>query len=115
MQRTDKIRAYDRAFRFGVAVYRFCKLLPKEETYGISAQLRRAVVSISTNIAEEYASGADYAWYLSEAIGISKMLHVLRKRVLAEAEREADEKRQAAREKRRPSTPPPSTPSVSTP
>lgn len=33
-------------------VYRLVKLLPKEETYALSDQMRRAVVSIPSNIAE---------------------------------------------------------------
>jgi len=33
-------------------VYTLVKLLPKEETYALSDQLRRAVVSIPSNIAE---------------------------------------------------------------
>ena len=33
-------------------IYRLVKLFPREETYGLSDQLRRAVVSIPSNIAE---------------------------------------------------------------
>ncbi len=36
-------------------VYSLTRQFPKEETYGISTQLRRAVVSIPSNIAEGYA------------------------------------------------------------
>ncbi len=35
-----------------VEVYKLVKLLPKEETYALSDQMRRAVVSIPSNIAE---------------------------------------------------------------
>ena len=35
-----------------VEVYRLVKKLPKEETYALSDQMRRAVVSIPSNIAE---------------------------------------------------------------
>ena len=34
------------------SVYKLVKILPKEETYALSDQLRRAVVSIPSNIAE---------------------------------------------------------------
>ena len=34
------------------SVYKLAKILPKEETYALSDQLRRAVVSIPSNIAE---------------------------------------------------------------
>ncbi|MCL2304002.1 MAG: four helix bundle protein [Planctomycetaceae bacterium] len=35
-----------------VEIYRLVKKLPKEETYALSDQMRRAVVSIPSNIAE---------------------------------------------------------------
>ena len=36
-------------------IYRIVKLLPKEETYGLSDQMRRAAVSVPSNIAEGQA------------------------------------------------------------
>jgi four helix bundle protein len=35
-----------------IHVYRFTKTFPKEETYGLVSQMRRAAVSIPSNIAE---------------------------------------------------------------
>ena len=37
-----------------VEVYKFTENLPKAELYGLSSQMRRAVISISSNIAESY-------------------------------------------------------------
>jgi four helix bundle protein len=54
-----------------VMIYHFTKKFPKEEMYGISSQLRRAVVSIPTNIAEGCGRGSDkdFAKFAQIAIG----------------------------------------------
>ena len=51
--------------------YKLMRFLPKEETYALSNQIRRAVVSIPSNIAEGNgrASSKDYARFLSMARG----------------------------------------------
>ena len=36
-------------------VYSLCEKLPKQETYILSSQLKRAAISVSYNIAEGYA------------------------------------------------------------
>ena len=52
-------------------VYRLSKKLPQDESYGLVNQLRRAVVSIPSNIAEGNArhSQKEYAHFLSIARG----------------------------------------------
>ncbi len=54
-----------------VEIYKLVKLLPKEEIYTLSAQMRRAAVSIPSNIAEGYArkSTKEYINFLSIAQG----------------------------------------------
>ena len=42
-----------------IEVYKLVKLLPKEETYALSDQIRRAVVSIPSNIAEGQGRNSD--------------------------------------------------------
>jgi four helix bundle protein len=44
--------AWQKAMDLVVAVYRVSSAFPKEETYGLTAQLRRASISIPSNIAE---------------------------------------------------------------
>ena len=52
-------------------VYRIRQNLPKEEMYGLTSQLRRAAVSVPSNIAEGAAGRTrqQYANFLSNAIG----------------------------------------------
>lgn len=42
-----------------LSVYKETKVFPKEEVYGITSQLRRAVASIPANIAEGCAKNSD--------------------------------------------------------
>ncbi|MBQ1678304.1 MAG: four helix bundle protein [Oscillospiraceae bacterium] len=42
--------SWQKSMQLAVEVYRLTKLLPKEETYGLASQVRRAVVSVSRNI-----------------------------------------------------------------
>jgi four helix bundle protein len=44
--------AWRRAMDLDVAVYQLSRAMPADERYGLTAQMRRAVVSVSANIAE---------------------------------------------------------------
>lgn len=52
-------------------VYRLCKELPGEEKFGLSSQMKRCSVSISSNIAEGSAkrSSKDYVKFLEISLG----------------------------------------------
>ena len=54
-----------------VAVYRLTEGFPKEEIYSLTAQMRRAAVSIPSNIAEgrRRRTKKDYAYFLRIAYG----------------------------------------------
>jgi four helix bundle protein len=43
---------WKKAMRLVLNTYRYTKFFPREETYGLAAQMRRAAVSIPSNIAE---------------------------------------------------------------
>ena len=47
-----ELTVWQKAMDLVVEVYRIVKLLPREETYGLSDQMRRAAISIPSNIAE---------------------------------------------------------------
>jgi len=54
-----------------VSVYRLTDGFPREEIYGLSSQMRRAAVSISSNIAEGHGrlNRAEYRQFLGVARG----------------------------------------------
>jgi four helix bundle protein len=54
-----------------VVVYEMTRTFPKEETYGMTSQLRLAAISVAANVAEGYGRGSkkDYAYFLSIARG----------------------------------------------
>jgi four helix bundle protein len=54
--------AWQRANEFTLEVYRMTKAFPKEELYGITSQLRRASVSVPTNLVEGYARRGKKEW-----------------------------------------------------
>ena len=62
---------WQRSVEMSVALYRLTSGFPKEETYGLSSQLRRAGVSAASNIAEGYArsSRGEYKQFLGMARG----------------------------------------------
>jgi len=45
---------WQRAIQTCVAIYQFTRNFPREEMYGLTNQLRRAGVSVPSNIAEGY-------------------------------------------------------------
>ena len=63
--------AWQRAMELAEAVYHATKQLPESEEFGLTSQLRRAVVSIPSNIAEGHArqARADFLRFLRIARG----------------------------------------------
>ena len=62
-------------------VYRITAGLPVEERFGLQSQIRRAVVSISTNIVEGASrrTDTDFAHFLSIALGsANEVRHLIR-------------------------------------
>ena len=47
-----ELKVWQKAMDLTVEIYSIVKLLPQEETYALSGQMRRAAVSIPSNIAE---------------------------------------------------------------
>ena len=66
-----ELEVWQLAMQLARAVYELTAAFPREERYGLTAQLQRAVVSIPSNIAEGNARSSlkDYARFVSMALG----------------------------------------------
>jgi four helix bundle protein len=52
------LNVWQRTYELTLEIYRVTKRFPKEELYGLTSQLQRAVVSVPANIAEGYERNA---------------------------------------------------------
>jgi four helix bundle protein len=77
MRNHTKLRAFELADELAIMIYRVTKAFPKEEVYGLSSQMRRAAVSVPSNIVEGCAreSQAEYFRFLEIAFGSLRELH----------------------------------------
>lgn len=71
VKRYEELIVWQKAMLLARMVYGLQKQLPKEEIYGLGDQIRRAVVSISSNIAEGFGRDTDkeFKHFLSIARG----------------------------------------------
>ena len=85
MFRFEKLDAWREAVGFAEEVYDATRTFPREEQFGLMSQLRRAAVSISSNIAEGTgrASDTDFTRFVGIAYGslmeAVSQLHVARR------------------------------------
>jgi four helix bundle protein len=49
---------WQRAVELSLAVYKFTSRFPESERFGLTSQLRRAAVSVASNIAEGYGKSS---------------------------------------------------------
>jgi len=65
------LRIWNEAVELALAVYRVTMTFPRNEVYGLTSQMRRAAVSISSNIAEGkgHSSDGDFGRFLFHARG----------------------------------------------
>ena len=54
-RRFNDLIVWQKAHQFVLNTYNFTARFPKEETYGLTSQFRRAAISIAANVAEGYA------------------------------------------------------------
>lgn len=56
----EKLEVWRRAMNLVDSIYALTKGFPKDEAYGLASQMRRAAVSIPSNIAEGHGRGSKY-------------------------------------------------------
>jgi len=71
MQRFTDLKVWQQAHALVLAIYPLTARFPAEERFGLTSQLRRAAVSVPSNIAEgsKRVSNPEYAHYLNIAEG----------------------------------------------
>lgn len=65
------LKAWQKAHQLTLDIYKTTRRFPKEELYGLTSQIRRASVSVASNIAEGCGRGGDaeLARFLQMAMG----------------------------------------------
>ncbi len=67
----NKLKIWVRARELNKDIYRISDVFPKEEKYGLTGQIRRASISIASNISEgsSYESQPTFRRYLDISLG----------------------------------------------
>ncbi|MCA9108109.1 MAG: four helix bundle protein, partial [Planctomycetales bacterium] len=76
MRDHSKLRAFELADSLAVETYKKTRQLPKDELFGLTSQMRRAAVSVASNIVEGCSrnSTTEYVRFLEIAYGSAREL-----------------------------------------
>jgi four helix bundle protein len=71
VQSFRELLVWQRALQLTISIYRLTQGFPREEIYGLTSQIRRAAVSVPSNIAEGHGrlSTGEYRQFLGVARG----------------------------------------------
>jgi four helix bundle protein len=77
MRDHNQLRAFQLADELTMLIYKLTRGFPKDEVYGLTSQMRRAAVSVTSNIVEGCAreSKIEYHRFLDIAFGSLRELH----------------------------------------
>jgi four helix bundle protein len=79
VQNFRDLKVWTKAHSLVLAIYQISEPFPSDERYGLTSQMRRAAVSVPTNIAEGCgrSSDADFGRFLHVAMGSASELEYL--------------------------------------
>jgi len=79
MKDFKKLKVWEKAHSLTLTIYEASANFPREELYGLTSQIRRACVSVPTNIAEGCgrSSDTDFARFLQISIGSASEVEYL--------------------------------------
>lgn len=79
----EKLIVWQKSIELAKLIYSITSKFPKEEIYGLSSQIRRAVVSISSNIAEGYVKHSPKEQIRFTEIAYGSLMEVLNQTIIA--------------------------------
>lgn len=96
MFRFEKLDVWQKAVELADHVYGMTRAFPSDERFGLTAQMRRAAVSVSSNIAEGSGriSDTDFARFIEIAYG--SLMEVVSQAVIAQRQAFLDQASLAA-------------------
>jgi four helix bundle protein len=84
----ERLEVWQKAVEYACTIYDVTRTFPKEELFGLTSQLRRSSVSVSSNIAEgsSRSSKVDFARFIEIAYG-SLLLESVSELTIAQREK----------------------------
>ena len=79
----ENLTVWKESVNLSILIYKITKQFPKEELYGLTSQIRRAVVSVSSNIAEGSSKSSLKDQTRFSEIAYGSLMEVLNQIILA--------------------------------
>lgn len=79
----EKLVVWQKSIELAKIIYSITQNFPKTETYGLSSQIQRAVISVSSNIAEGYVKYSPKEQIKFTEIAYGSLMEVLNQIIIA--------------------------------
>lgn len=83
MFRFEKLEVWQKAVEFADAIYSMTREFPADERFGLTSQMRRAGISISSNVAEGSSRSSDIDFGRFIEIGYGSLMEIVSQAVIA--------------------------------